>query len=337
MKVYEIEPLMSEWTSVLVTFVPTVLGLALFFFNPFIGTAQNFPDRIVLMDPLAVQIDDTTGFIWMPSTKLYAEFGRYSDGSGLNHQWNARLGGFVEFARWDSTWSIAAMGTMEVIMDPLNNIKFNPRAIFWEEGAIASARLTPSGVLQFGYMHRCKHDIDNLEIERERGITAQRTVIYSSILTRYLWRPQVLIDGNIQLSGSFAVRNDFFTHLLDDYNGTDSTEPGINYDWLADAVTLTGRLDIRPRDVNVGLHLNGSFMLALYGEDEGFSGRFSNVTALGSLPFLELGLDFFNPRGGSFTLFARGEWQKDGAIAPVPTPAKLFLFGVRTSDFQSMW
>src|SRR5690606_41423738 len=54
----------------------------------------------------------------------------------------------------------------------------------------------------------------------------------------------------------------------------------------------------------------------------------------GALPFAELGLDFFTPGGASFTLFARGEWQRENHIVPFATPAKLFLLGVRTGSLD---
>ena len=55
---------------------------------------------------------------------------------------------------------------------------FNPRAIFWEEGVLAGFRLDEGIALQAGYIHRCKHDIDNLEITA-RGREEQRTLIYN--------------------------------------------------------------------------------------------------------------------------------------------------------------
>lgn len=307
--------------------------LALLLFHALSSFAQNLPDRVVVLDPLGDTTVGRGGFIPLPGTRLYGEFARYSDGSGSDHRWNAKMGGYLEFARWDSTWSIALMGTMEVIMDPQNDISFNPRAIFWEEGALASARLGTHSALQFGYMHRCKHDIDNLDILDVRNERQKRTLIYSGIVTRWLNRPRPLIEGSWNLYGGFSVRNDLFVHLLDD----SKEEYSPNLSTLLDAVTLTGRLDLRRPEARWGMHLNGSLMVSLYGGEEGIFDRFSDVRAFVEAPFLELGADVFNPNGMSFTLFGRGEWQRDGGIRAQPLSEKLFLIGVRAAGFGGMW
>ncbi len=299
--------------------------------TPHILSAQNLPDRILVLDPLGDTTVGTEGFILLPSAKLYGEFARYSNGSGSDHRWNAKLGGYAEFARWDSSWSVGLVGTMEVIIDPQNDIAFNPRAIFWEEGIMASARLGQQSALQFGYIHRCKHDIDNLEIFAFRNEWEQRTQIFSGLMTRWLLRPRPLIEGAWSLYGGLALRNDFFLHLFDEDLDT------INLNRLIDAFTVTGRLDLRHGDAPWGLHLNGSGMLTLYGEGEEFSDRFKGITPYIDAPFLELGADIFNPKGMSFTVFMRGEWQRDGGIRSEPTRTDLLLFGIRAANFGSMW
>ncbi len=299
--------------------------------------AQNIADRLVLFDPLGDHDADTAGFTWLNSTRLYAEFSRYSDGSGPNHRWNAKTGGFFEVARWDSTWSIALVGTMEMVADPFSDIAFNPRAIFWEEGVMASRRLASDAALQFGYIHRCKHDIDNLETWLLAGRIEQITLVYSGLATRLLLRPRPLIEGDLVLSGGLAVRNDLFLHLFDQREPYEAHATGRNMNTLANATNLTARLDLRPRDARYGVHLNADFMLSLFGREAGFGGRWSGLTALGSVPFAELGVDLFNPDGAAFTLFARGEWQREGHITPVAAPATLFLLGVRMGSFESLW
>jgi hypothetical protein len=300
-------------------------------------SGQILPDRLVVYDPLGNHALDTNGFEWLPATRLYGEFSRYSNGSGAHHRWNAKSGGFFEIARWDSSWSIAMVGTMEMVADPFSDIGFNPRAIFWEEGVLASRRLGDEAAIQFGYVHRCKHDIDNLEPYLLADRIEQETLIYSGITTRALWRPRPILEGPVPLEGALAVRNDLFLHLFDQREPHEAEATGRSMNTLADAVNITARLDLRAREARWGLHLNGDFMLSLYGAGTGFSGRWSRLTALGAFPFLELGLDLFNPRGAAFTIFTRGEWQRDGAIAPFATPARLLSFGVRASSFEEMW
>ncbi len=298
---------------------------------------QNIADRLVLFDPLGDHDADTAGFTWLNTTRLYAEFSRYSNGSGPHHRWNAKTGGFLEIARWDSTWSIALVGTMEMVADPLSDIAFNPRGIFWEEGLMASTRLSRDAAVQFGYIHRCKHDIDNLEPWLLQGTIEQVTLVYSGLATRLLLRPRPIVDGPLVIYGGLAVRNDLFLHLFDQREPHEAQQTGRSMNTLAQATNLTVRFDLRPREASYGLHLNADFMLSLFGRGQGFSGRWSGITALGAVPFAELGLDFFNPNGAALTLFARGEWQREGHITPFAAPATLFLLGVRASSFESMW
>jgi hypothetical protein len=285
--------------------------------------SQILPDRGIVYDPLGRHEWDSAGFSWLTGTHLFAEFARYSNGSGTSHRWDAKTGVYAEFARWDSTASIAIVGTTEVVMDPLNDIAFNPRAIFWEEGLIASFGTGGESAFQFGYVHRCKHDIDNYEAGEER------TLIYSGIMTRELWRPRLILDGPVQFLGSFALRNDFFLHLLDNRSSPEAVARGASFESLIDAVNLYGHLDIQPRDARYRLHLSADFMLAAFGARPGFSDRFGGIRALGSFPFVELGVDLFNPHGTAFTIFARGEWQRDAGIHAIPEPATLVSFGVR--------
>lgn len=294
---------------------------------------QNIPDRIVIIDPLGDTAAAGEGLALLPGTRLYGEFARYSSGSGTDHRWNAKLGGYGEFVRWDASWSIAVAGTMEVIVDPNNDISFNPRAIFWEEGLIISARApwSGNGAVQFGYMHRCKHDIDNAEKTTLGGEPEQRTLIYSGPFLRLLNRPAKILDGPVELRVGGALRFDYFVHTLDSRWNPRYAESQPNLEDLTAAINGTVRIEGRFGDGPFGLHAGGNWMLALA------SPRGEGMEGFGSLPFVELGLDIRNPGGGAFTIFARGERQRDGGIGTRPKPADLFLFGVRIGGAEGMW
>lgn len=307
------------------------LSLSLFFLNVGFVIGQNIPDRILIFDPLGDTTVQGDGFVLLPGVRLYGEFGRYSNGSGPNHRWNAKTGGYGEFARWDSSWSIAAAGTMEVIIDPNNDINFNPRAIFWEEGLMISARSpwSNAGAIQFGYMHRCKHDIDNLE--RSGGEIEQRTLIYSGPFLRLLNRPTKIVDGPIDLYVGGALRFDYFVHTLDSRWNARYAGNQPNIEDLQAAINGTVKVEGRFDNGWLGLHAGANWMLALS------TPQSQELEGFGSLPFVELGLDFYNPRGAAFTIFARSEHQRDGGVQTKPLPADLFLFGVRISSFGGTW
>jgi hypothetical protein len=299
------------------------------------AAGQNLPDRTVVLDPLGAHRSDTAPITWLGAARLIGEFSRYSNGSGPDHRWSARTGGYAEIVRWDSTTSVAFTGMMEVIVDPFSSIGFNPRAIFWEEGILASRRLGATTALQLGFSHRCKHDIDNLEAAVLHGVIEQRTLIYSSMMARLLARPRAVIDGPIALDAGAALRNDYFLYLTDDRLPAPQAgaDPGITR--LLNSTSLTARIALRPAAWGAMLHLEGSFMLSLFGASQDHRSR--DVAALGSFPFLELGLDFFNREGAAATLFMRGEWQRDAAIIPDPHPARLFMMGIRLSGYGDMW
>lgn len=296
---------------------------------------QNFPDRIVLVDPLADTSRNRSGWNWLPGTILYAEFSRYLNSSGSDHRWNARTGGALEILRIDDRWSVHAMGTVEVVVDPQNDIAFNPRAIFWEEGLFVERRMGARSGLQFGYMHRCKHDIDNLEVLILRGATEQRTLIFSGPSFRYLERPRRIDDTDFEWGG--ALREDLFLHLLDDRLPPESRSAGRTMESAIAATTVDLRVRWRPAEGHVACAVMAGVMVTAFGDTSGFTERFSDITLFGSLSYLEFGIDFFNPDGGSLVLFARAESQRDAAILSRPQSKNLVMIGIRMGSWAVTW
>ncbi|MCB0712872.1 MAG: hypothetical protein KDD67_11130 [Ignavibacteriae bacterium] len=295
--------------------------------------SQNLPDRIVTLDPLGDTTVQSDGFTLLPGARLYGEFARYGNGVGATHRWNAKMGGYSEFARWDSSWSISIVGTMEVLVDSTNDIEFNPRAIFWEEGLMiaTSAPWSSDESIQFGYTHRCKHDIDNVERITSTDKLPQRTLIYSGPFLRILHRPVKLIDGPLDIYAGASLRFDYFVHTLDTRWGVSDAEEELSLEDLVGETTATLRLEGRFSNGWLGLHGSGSYMLSLLSPEN------DRTYLEAKSPFAEFGLDFYNPRGAAFTIFTRGEWQRDAGILSTPTPASLLLFGIRASSFRGMW
>jgi hypothetical protein len=313
------------------------LHLLLLLLTSAVAIAQNFPDRLVVYDPMANRSPDTTDFDWLVAERILIEFGRYSNGSGNAHRWNAKLGGWIDLARWDSTWSIALVGTTEIVIDPNNSIGFNPRSIFWEEGLMVSRRLGDHLVVQLGGMQRCKHDIDNLEFSYNTGRVEERTLIFSGASLRLLVQPHAFIPAFEALRGGLSLRNEYYFHLLDHRIPTEANIPGNHLDRLINTILLGGRVQLRPTGSRIGSHVSGSMMLNLYGGKIHEEGRFNDLTTTFAVPYLELGLDLFNPSGSGLTLFVRGEWQRDAQIVPTPQPATLVLFGLRFADVETVW
>jgi hypothetical protein len=309
----------------------------LLFLLPVMVNGQNFPDRLVAYDPLANHTPDSTDFDWLVAERIHIEFARYSNGSGSSHRWNAKLGGFIDLARWDSIWSIALAGTMEIVIDPNNSVSFNPRSIFWEEGLLVSRRIGSNIVLQLGGMQRCKHDIDNLELSYNTGLPEERTLIFSGASLRLLVRPDTFLPGINFLRGGLSLRNEYYVHLLDHRIPSEANEADNHLDRLINTFIVGGRLQLRSPGSRIGGHLSGSLMMSVVGGRLHEENRFSDLSLVTSVPYLELGCDLFNPGGSGLTLFVRGEWQQDAQILPVPQPATLVLFGVRFADVGAVW
>lgn len=294
---------------------------------------QNIPDRIIHLDPLGDTTVPSDRFVPLPAARLFAEFARFSNGSGENHRWDARTGGYLEFARFSGDWSISIHGTMEVVMDPLNDIEFNPRAIFWEEGLLIATRgpIDQSSV-QFGYTHRCKHDIDNYEVFATRGEREQRTLIFSGPFVRLLRRPTPLARignvGDLTLGG--ALRADYYVHLLDDRSYTERPGDSGSIEDLVASSSLSARVGLDFDGSIVGLHLSGALQSSLR------SGPSSSDGLDLLMSWAELALDLRNPTGMTFSIYARTENQRDGGILVEPTPATLLSIGVRGAGV-GMW
>ena len=274
------------------------------------------------------------------TTKLYAEFSRHFN-ADKNHLWNAKTGGYVELFRYDSSWSVTADGVMEVVMDSYNEIAFNPRAIFWEEGLHFNKSISEKIVLQFGYTHRCKHDVDNLEAKLERGLIQERTLVFSGIMSRIFLRPKAYFKiGNFDLIYGLSIRNDFFIQAGDtrSTDDTNSFSKGLPIGALIDAINVYSKFELMPKKSNYSLHFTINYMASLYGKEQGLANRIKSFNkVIQSIPISEIGFNLFNDKGAKFTTFLRSEFQHDAGILPEPTSSRLFLIGFRLSDQITMW
>ena len=128
------------------------------------------------------------------------------------HRWCASVGGSVELLG-GARWNLVFESAISLIADPGNNIGFNPRALFWEEGILFGLR-NGADVWQFGLQHRCKHDIDNIELLRVTGREEERALIYSSLVARwsrdaFIWSG-VDIEPMAELHGYVFVQDQRF-------------------------------------------------------------------------------------------------------------------------------
>ncbi len=132
--------------------------------------AVPFPARSVLMNPLG-----DTGGAYLGNMGAWASAGTYLPDT--TYAWSIRIGGLLELFRIRGT-SLSIYGANELVASPHSDIRFQPLALYWEEGAFVSWGLMGASA-QLGFTHRCKHDLDRDE----------RTLIFSSVHAGIIRKP----------------------------------------------------------------------------------------------------------------------------------------------------
>ena len=146
----------------------------------------------------------------MPSLLGGGEFQR-SWGSTFGEQaWQFRTHVQAEPYRFtDSTdavqWTTTIEAHQEMTANPYNDISFNPRTMRWEE-YFWLHMLTREASVRVGFLHRCKHDIDNLagadEFNPLSPLQAeQRTIILTGPTVAATLSPQKTSFGQLSVSG----------------------------------------------------------------------------------------------------------------------------------------
>ena len=146
----------------------------------------------------------------MPSLQGGAEIQRTMGSYGGEQAWQFRTHVQAEPFRFtDSTDAVQITTTIEahqeLTANPHNDITFNPRAMRWEEYLWLQIGL-PDVSLRAGFVHRCKHDIDNLggadEFNPVNPLDAeQRTVILTGPALAASIAPITTVVGTLRASG----------------------------------------------------------------------------------------------------------------------------------------
>lgn len=283
-------------------------------------------DRSITVLPLLhSRPSNTAGSVhWAASSGGWGEFGAYRLVRDGDHAWSQRLGGFVEFARWEDRGSFYFVGDIEFIADHQNNIAFNPRAIFWQE-AFIYAWSAGSSFAQVGYVHRCKHDIDNM-LQKE-----QRTLIYGSIQGRYTF---LFGDSAYGRPDIVSLRADLFTLRQDDALPFVAGEDRWSMNRLLGALSLHYNGEYPLKGESLTWVFSGWASAALFGTKDGFISRFSGVSGIRSSGGASLG---FAVRGGT-EIRVMGTYERvaDTGIPARPRSSDLLSFSIFILDPLSM-
>jgi len=252
-----------------------------------------------------------------------ASFGKHTWIRDSRQAWYQDLTGFIELLQKGNTSIIFQTG-IEFIADPDNDIRFNPTAIFWEEGLLFTQKLSNS-FFQAGYYHRCKHDIDNLDTGYGR------VLIYGSMMAKWIF--PISLGSIIKDKSLVAVRADLYTIRQDHRYPEDLSVNKKNLKQLLGTTGISLNLNDSNKEKIIIPYFHGFSLLHLYSKHEGFMDRFSAINTINLDGGFSSGITI---RGAfDFRLGIRYEYLSDTNIEIDPQGAHLFsiVIEVLNSDY----
>lgn len=119
-----------------------------------------FPSRQIILAPKFRDKADTARSVrYLSEQGIWGGLSRGFESEGDRYAWSIAFGGGFELVSWQNS-NLWLVGDIDVLSDTHNDISFNPRSVFWTEGLLYGIRIA-SYEIHAGYIHRCKHDIDN--------------------------------------------------------------------------------------------------------------------------------------------------------------------------------
>ncbi|HWP81275.1 MAG TPA: hypothetical protein VNN76_01325 [Bacteroidota bacterium] len=290
---------------------------------PLVSSAQRMPERWFSLNPLGSNNSEgSDGVSLMHSVSSWGGFGGYRITRDNEHAWLQQLGGYIELVRIGNNESLVFTSSIEFIANPHNDIRFNPRATFWEEGFLYT-RSVGESAWQVGYYHRCKHDVDNLLLGKERSL------IFGSLLGKYLLPFKIEND-----EGLAALRLDLYTIRQDDRIPQSFNEATPNWKRMLGSLGLN--VHVREGgNATVGWYTTGWFSLTSFGTKENVIFRFDKIDKVTVNGGLAVG---YAIRGNAhFRIGMTYEYLSDTGITPFPERSNLLSFGVTILDPNVMW
>jgi hypothetical protein len=263
------------------------------------------------------------------ATGLYAEFAKYAP-TEPDYSYKCVLGGGVVLARFAAA-ALVLSSEIELIAEPRSAIGFNPRAFYWSE-SLAVAGGAGAWAWSAGYVHRCKHDVENLRFLRIDGFAEQRSLIFDSLSGRLFWKALSWLD--------LSAKADLYLVLLDDaYYRTDASAAAAAA--ARSAAVGAGSLDSLLASAALGALIGGAGTaggpylrlraeIAVSGGAAGWTARWSAPFSAETDLYAEIG--WILPGSIRLAPFLAVERQADGRLHAYPVPAGLLYFGLKLSD-----
>lgn len=197
------------------------------------------PSRSFILAPKFRDTKDTTKCAkYLRQNGLWGNLARGFGSTDERFAWSMSFGGIIQFVEGENSM-FYLQGDADVLSDNHNDIGFNPRAIFWTEGLVYGLRLDSTNELHLGYIHRCKHDIDNLD-KQVVAANEERTLIYGSLMGKYVARDFQFIEMNTSTSAQL----DMYLYKQDYRYPFELTDSGASVTDLNFSLELSAKVDI---------------------------------------------------------------------------------------------
>ncbi|HPS58832.1 MAG TPA: hypothetical protein PK514_12070 [Spirochaetota bacterium] len=282
------------------------------------------PDRSILLNPLSRSVEGA-GAEFLPLIGGWAELDKFAGmATDSDHCFDARLGAAAEVFRLGRNYDFTVSSDVELVATPDSPILFNPRALFWQETFQFGAAMD-SSFLHLGYAHRCKHDIDNIQVQDSTGERSIMVYIYDSLFARWILQPGGLsFRAGSPCINRLYCRTDIFVLSSDERSGSmpDKNANNLRYGF-------SGGLDctvFRSRGFTAYSRLNYS----LYIFSSGYNTAGAWYREFSADYSAEAGISFAGD-AGAVSLFIIFEKQDMTMINPQNESAYFISAGVRLS------
>lgn len=274
-------------------------------------------DRGNRYDPFIMDPDSGNGIC--PSAYGWGEFARFVYRTDQNHYWMAKLGAYGEFFRIQDRFSLVLNSDLQLTASSNNLfIAFGPRAFYWHESLVFYMKFGQS-TFGAGYYHRCKHDVDNLNIFLMNNVYYARTLIWDSIVLKWTLRPvNVKLSDKLSFDVMAFADNHYYVIKQDGVSAEYGSRVP-SYTNLIDTVSIGARLDF-PAGMVVHWYIQPQMTFDLY--------HIEGATFLTTDCFLETGVGL-NGKAFDFDIFMRYETIYDTGVDPFLTSGEYVMLGLK--------
>lgn len=282
------------------------------------------PDRNILLNPLSGG-NAAGGVQFFPAAGGWAELDRYPAGMGdRDHSFNTMLGAAAQVFRSGDDLDFTVSSDVQLVATPDSPILFNPRALFWQESFQFGAAVADS-FLHLGYVHRCKHDVDNVEVQETTGEKRELVLIYDSFFARWISGREAMVSSErAPFITQVYIRADGFVLTTDERSipRPDKNVTNLRYG-------LSAGLSSRMLRAGPGM-IYARLQCSLYA----FAGTYNPAGA----GYREMSVDYSAEAGvvfpgveGEVSLFINFEKQDMTMVNPQNEGGYFFSFGVRAN------